>query len=92
MINNLPLAYAQQGSIGGEIGGQGGSSPSTLKSGGAEPPHFSNVYTLNILLKKPQTTVRRPQKHSLVVKNSKFSWGSMHPDPPRQLTILIPKA
>ena len=27
--------------IGGEIGGGGG---------GAEPPHFSNVYTLNILI------------------------------------------
>ena len=60
----------------------------TLKDGwggGAELPHFSSAYTCTFNMpclhykKKPQTcktAVRRPQKHSLGVKNSTFSWGS----------------
>ena len=37
--------------IGGEIGGAGGLEPLHFEKWGAEPPHFSNVYTLNILKK-----------------------------------------
>ena len=44
--------------IGGEIGGQRGLEPHThFERRGAEPPHFSNVYTFQYALhntKKPQ--------------------------------------
>ena len=63
------------------------------RNGGGAKPLIFPMYLLLIYFKKPQTTVRRPQKHSLEVKNSKFPWGSMPPgpDPPRELMVLILK-
>ena len=62
-----------------------------LVRSGAEPSHFSNMYTFQYALytqyKEVSSTVRRPRKHclSLRVETFKFSWGSMPPDPPRWL-------
>ena len=79
--------------IGGEMGGaEGARTPPLWKMGGLSPLIFqmcilfSMPYTIQRSLK---TTVRRPQKHSPRVEKSKFSWGSMPPDPPRWLFTIV---
>ena len=64
------------------MGGQRGLEPppSHFEGWGAEPPHFLNVYTFQYALHKKKslkTTIRRPQKHSPRVENSKISWGML---------------
>ena len=74
-------------------GSRGAQAPPLWKvgEGGWAPSFFKCIY-FEYNFKKPQTTVRRPQKHSLGVKNSKFSFQEHAPRPHRQLMILIPEA
>ena len=67
-------------------GGRGGLSPPTLKDGGAEPPHFSNVYTFQYVLHNTTTPQNYCQKASETLSESRkiqIFLGSMPPDPPR---------
>ena len=50
--------------IGGEIVGQGGLSPPTLKTGGAEPPHIMALIIYNTRKNQPEMAFRMPQKRS----------------------------
>ena len=67
--------------------------PPTLKDGGRAPSFFKYAYVeLLFSMRMPytikrslKTTARRPQKHSPRIVNSKFSWGSIPPDPSRWL-------
>ena len=68
-------------------GAKGAWGPPVLKKGGAEPPSFFKCVA--ILFSMLWKNCSQKASETLWVKNSKFSWGCIPPDPPRWLLALV---